>query len=937
MAKTFIHKESGTWHNIMKKHLPHFFIALYFILCSISNIAQTNNGTGSNALLAEKIYLQTDRQVYSFPDTLWFKCIVANAFDHIPTALSGVLYVELIGPTERIINKKIIKLNEGIGNGYFGLDENLQGNTYQLRAYTQWDRNFGNDFFFTQYINVFDGTTNSMGTPISSVKLVKEKGNGQQRLKACFDPFTIDSLHTNRLTVFVTTDSKTDSIKLGKWKGNKYLLDYKMADSCRFVTLKMQTGNRAQYSKTILLDQDYTDLQFFPESGELVHGLPSKVGFKAVDVNGKGIFVHGDIVDENDSVFTPFKSNALGMGSLILSEADSAKTLYARTVSKLDTAQFLLFPLPAASPLGNTLAVEREGGKILLVAASNYMKNDSIEMLVSCRGMAYFNKKVILKNGLWGGAIPADMLPEGIIACTMLDTKGQPVAERLFFNSRPGERLRIEMTTDKASYAKRELTILDIKTTNNNGMPVDANLSVLAINKEQLGTIQQTRQNILSYFLLDSELKGGIENPGFYFNSESTDDDIDALMLTQGWRKYLYSKPFGELSFEPERNLYITGRVTNGLLDKAQVAKLTMMSFGDGFQAATTMSDSTGRFRFDLGDEYGDEMTVVIQSAKKSGKKMDYIVSLDERKVPPVTFEHGAAIDKPDSVIVELVKNDEERKKVEGAYQLASGSILIGQVDVDGYRRSPESRRIIELCGVPDLVIDGKELQEKEEDWSFGLYNVLMYSNREDIEISQSYDGSSVNLRVLGSDITLVLVDGMYDRLNQDLIHTLSTNEVSSIDVIKCANNFVNIYLETTGNTLTTIFADAKFIKAIECGSIVNINTFSGKGIYQAYVTPKGVNRFRIPRFSTPKEFYEPKYENLQPGDWDKPDLRALIHWQPGLSTNEQGFASTSFYNADNVGDMMIIVEAISKEGKIGYREMEYKVEGKKQRVIIVE
>jgi hypothetical protein len=48
--------------------------------------------------------------------------------------------------------------------------------------------------------------------------------------------------------------------------------------------------------------------------------------------------------------------------------------------------------------------------------------------------------------------------------------------------------------------------------------PVEANLSLLVINKNQLGAMQKTRQNILSWFLLDSELRGEIENPGFYFN-----------------------------------------------------------------------------------------------------------------------------------------------------------------------------------------------------------------------------------------------------------------------------------------------------------------------------------------------------------------------------------------------------------------------------------
>ncbi|MCF8360968.1 MAG: hypothetical protein K9H26_19625 [Prolixibacteraceae bacterium] len=909
------------WHIVMRIFL------LQLVFCPKANYAQLPSDATSNASLAEKIYLQTDRQVYFTNDTIWFKCIVASAFNHKPTTLSGVLYVELIAPTERIAQKKLIKLSEGIGSGYFGIGTGEPEGTYQIRAYTQWNLNFGGDFIFTRYLNVFANSKQNEIAPISEVTLFK-KQDGKQQLKACFDPLAIDSLHRGRLTVYFSANGISDSLLIGKGKNDKYWLDYDLDDSCRFVTLKMRTDNMANSIKTILLDKDYANLQFFPESGELVHGLPSKVGYKALDVNGKGIFVQGDIVDENDSIITAFESNALGMGSFVLPVADKARTYYARMASKLDSNQLLLVPLPKVNPVGNTLSIEKRGDRFLLIAASNYLDSISINLVVSCRGIVYFNQKASLTDGVWGGTIPASMLPDGIIFCTMLDNTMQPVAERLFFNQRPEERLQVQLTTDKDSYAKREKTNLNIKTTDYDGVPLNANLSVLVINKEQLGGLQSEGQNILSYFLLDSELKGEIETPCFYFNGDGTLEDLDALMLTQGWRKYLYSKPYNELPFKPEKGLSVTGRVTSGLFDKEQVAKLSIMSFGDGFQAATTMTDSTGRFRFDLDDEYGDEMTVVIQSAKESGKNTDYVLSLDQITRPPVNFTQISPIAELDSVVVELVKKDEERKKVDDAFRATSGSIMIGQVDVDGYKRSPKSKYIIERAGEPDMVIDGKKIHDNEVDWSYGLYSMLSYSSNFTIDVWQKKYSLDFEVSVLGSDYTLVLVDGEYDRLNQDLIATLPVSEVSSIDIIKCADNFKIIYFESTD-----IFIE----KLIFCGSIININTYAGKGVLNAYYKPKGINKFRIPVFATPKEFYSPNFDSLTPEESNKPDLRALLYWQAILATDSTGTATTGFYNADNVGAMTVVVEAISDEGKIGYKEMDYKVEGKQTKLIIVE
>src|SRR5690606_7294484 len=156
------------------------------------------------------------------------------------------------------------------------------------------------------------------------------------------------------------------------------------------------------------------------------------------------------------------------------------------------------------------------------------------------------------------------------------------IAERLYFNKRPKNNLNIKITTDKASYSKRDLTNLSIKTVNENGEPINTNASVLVINKEQLGDLQNSRDHILSYLLLSSELKGHIENPRYYFNeNENRKADLDALMLTQGWRNYKYNKSLYKLSFDPERNLTISGKaiLTQGKRDDLKV-DLTMITYG---------------------------------------------------------------------------------------------------------------------------------------------------------------------------------------------------------------------------------------------------------------------------------------------------------------------------------------------------------------------
>jgi len=902
-------------------------ISLVLFIVPITNYAQDASSIQSNAAFAEKIYLQLDGKVYTTGNTVWFKSIVTNANDHIPTTLSGVLHVELIAPDETVVEKKLIKLENGIGQGFFNLDKTLNEGLYLIRAYTQWDKNFGTDFIFKAYIQVFTAQKKESIPPIDNVTLIKGL-NSENYLEANFNPLVIDSLHKKKLTVFITAEGKTDTLSVKKDSDKKYRIKYTVPDTCYFVTLQMQTSNKSEYAKTIILNNRFIDIQFFPESGELVHGLPNKLGVKALDAYGKGIKISGEIMNDQDSVVASFSTNPLGMGSFILSHADSTNSYFAKIDSQSTDDYIRLYPLPKVARLGNVLSVNRNKNNTVITALSNYMVNDSIFLQMSHRGIRYFELKAGLKEGAFSVEIPNKNFPDGITRITMLDKLKQPVAERLYFNEKPDERIRISLDPDKDVYQKREQTRLKIKTTDSEGKPLNSNVSVLVINQKQLGKMQDAKQNILSYFLLDSELKGEIENPGYYFGKDSSRyDDLDALMLTQGWRKYLYVKPYKEISFQPEQYLTVSGQVSGVLSAKRQKrAKLTLVTLGKDRSVYTQMTDSLGRFEFNLGNEYGQNLNILLQSSKKSGKKMNYTITLDKEESPPVNFNHIKNLGKPDSVVQTFVEKDIQRNKINDAYQISSDQIAIKEVTVRGYKLTPTRKKVMKVYGKPDEVIEGEDILEKKEKWSSGLYSVLQNNYSDKVLISRLRSGF-LFATVLGSQYTLVVVDGIPIHLNEyPLIPYIPVSEVSSFEIIKCASNFYPLFFEVYG-----VYPPPGLL----CGGVIAIYTYGQKGFYGAN-KPVGLMQATVPVFSTPREFYAPKYDKLKPDDWNKPDLRALVDWEPIVKTDSLGEASASFYNADTPGKMMVIVEAISEDGKIGYKKIGYNVEGKEKEMIIV-
>jgi len=875
----------------------------------------------SQAALAEKIYLQLGSKIYTTNETIWFKAIVANADDHVPTKRSGVLYVELIGPNKSIIEKKLVKIEKGIGDGFFQLNQNYAQGSYQIRAYTEWNKNFGEDFIFKEYIQVFAPVKKEKVSPITNVTLV-ENPEKERRINATFDPCAIDSLHKKELTLFLTFDTKKDTLTIKRNEKKYYFLDYAIPDSCQFVTLQIQTENHFTSSKTIVLNKEYLDLQFFPESGELVQGIQSLVGFKGLDCNGKGKMVEGEIVNGRGEFITSFKSNQLGMGTFMLTPVDTTEKYVARILPQSNDHPQEMYHLPHVVAKGNVLSVRKKGDGVQISASSNYLKHDSIYLSVSSRGIVYYIIKGLLKDGRLEYTLPDNKLPEGIVAFTMKNNRSVPVAERLYFNERPESRIHIAVSADKNSYMQREPTKLNIEALNNAGYPENANLSVLVLNEEQMGPLQDTRQNILSYFLLSSDLKGEIENPGFYFKKEENRFyDLDALLLTQGWSKYNYTKPADKIQFYPETSLNVTGTVSGAIFSKKKKKEieLTMMTFGHNPSAQTQNTDSMGRFSFHVNDEYGQNLNVLIQSANKSGVKKDYTITLDKRESPAISFNPIKSIESADSVVQMLVEKNMERKKIDDSFLFSKGDIQLKEVVVQGYRMTPERKMVAEKYGKPKVVIEGKTIEEKEEKWSYGLYSVLLFNFPDKVMIINGMDGN-LYAKVTNGNMTLVVIDGIpvkdYD---YPYIANIPPSEVKSFEIIEGAKNFIDLFVET--------FTGASPADAPNEGDVdvIAIYTYSGQGLFGTNKS-KGLLKAAVPVFSASREFYSPKYKNLKPEDWLKPDLRALVHWEPKLRTDSLGKVSVTYYNADNIGKMLVVIEAISENGEIGYKEIEYKV-----------
>lgn len=150
--------------SFMKKALSILFIIVPFLAFSqavqnvtgdaiIPSIAAKLDTYNANHSV-EKAYLQFDKPYYAIGDTIYFKAYLTLGAAHKLSALSGILYVDLINPDNNISRSIKLPVAAGTAHGDFMLSDTLKAGNYRIRAYTTWMRNTGIESFFSQVIPV---------------------------------------------------------------------------------------------------------------------------------------------------------------------------------------------------------------------------------------------------------------------------------------------------------------------------------------------------------------------------------------------------------------------------------------------------------------------------------------------------------------------------------------------------------------------------------------------------------------------------------------------------------------------------------------------------------------------------------------------------------------------------------------------------------------
>jgi TonB-dependent SusC/RagA subfamily outer membrane receptor len=102
----------------------------------------------------QKVHLHTDKDVYMAPENIWIKSYLMEATTLLPDSISKEVFVDLIDFNNKHIRTIIIRNKNGYGQGNIPINDTLIEGNYKLRGYTNWMRNFDENYFFTKTITI---------------------------------------------------------------------------------------------------------------------------------------------------------------------------------------------------------------------------------------------------------------------------------------------------------------------------------------------------------------------------------------------------------------------------------------------------------------------------------------------------------------------------------------------------------------------------------------------------------------------------------------------------------------------------------------------------------------------------------------------------------------------------------------------------------------
>jgi hypothetical protein len=612
---------------------------------------------------------------------------------------------------------------------------------------------------------------------------------------------------------------------------------------------------------------------FFPEGGNMVRGLESKIAFKITDKYGNGVDCKGQIINESNEPVASFRAYKFGMGSFSFTPTEKNY----RAVIEIPGGTRLTTALPAVYDNGYVMAAQNEGNKIRVTVKSSYTGPQNISLFGRIQEELKYAETSVMMNGNVSFTIPSEKLGTGVIQLTVFNAVNQPVCERLVF-IRP-ELSAASTSVNNNAFGNRKKVTVDINTTTAAGQPIAATMSLAVFPVDPLQDAEQT--DIVSYFLLGSDLKGHIESPAYYLSAPTPEVEqaTDNLMLTHGWRRYNWDKVLNRQQnhplFAPEYDAHIiAARVTDRSSKQALTDKEVFLSIpGTQFDFTTSVTNEKGIATFNVKELYGPSRVILQVKGLAAGSYNIELLSPFYQATSTTTVPFY--LPNQDSLLEKYSIN----MQVQNIFNADSMRMFYAHETKDS------------------LPFYGRAL------YSYNLDAYTRFTTME--EVLREYV-REINVAAKNGKLYLRILDEARKEFNEDDILVLwdgvpvsDPHSIFSFDPLKVKR------LEVIPRRFA---AGGSFFKGI-----ASFTTYNGD--LAGYTLPRDVFSNDYEGLQLQREFYSPTYETATQINSRMPDFRNTLYWSPNVSTTAKGEGKVQFYTGDRKGKYLVVLQGLDENG----------------------
>lgn len=631
----------------------------------------------------------------------------------------------------------------------------------------------------------------------------------------------------------------------------------------------------------------------FPEGGTFVSNIPTKVAIRIYSQGVPPVAWSGYIIDSEkpNEKLTSFKALDQNVGSFSITP--KAGKIY-KAVVEDDKGQKQIITLPKVSESGiNVQANSNSEGIQFTIKSSNLP-----EGLKGYTIIGTINNQLAYKANIKANApdasskIPIKASDEinGILQLSIFDDKENLVAQRLCF-IKPKN-----LSIDEPNFVDISLNNQP-RAFNSFDLHPDPDYQHYTVLVRDANNIPDnySKENILSALWLTSDLTSPMVSPAQYFNKDANADALDALMISEQWKRFDWNDLFAgktpEIKFKPQINLSYKGRMTNnGRALPNTPVNLLFKSENTEKSFVQAQTDDSGNLYLD-NLRFDEPLTVSYYLNKDKASESDNLnlifQSVTENAIykgtlPATNYRLTTEKTPANPIVINALQN------IKNQNNIRNDEIQIQEVQVTAKKKDLTAELDKQLstgrfssfnATVFDFVNENQDAQAS--------LNILQWLQGRAAGLTFTMDGSGNYVpSIRGSQAKLYLDEIPVDA---SMINSLPVSNIAMVKVLKndgLVGNAVAVY--TKRGNMGAAQDDKK----------------------------EATNKTLLRGYDKAAEFEQP---DITSDNYKKitQDTRQLLYWNPRLSDEPNVPARAKFFNNDAAKNREIIIISFDKNDRI--------------------